>query len=109
MYIPVEAVAVVVNDIGDAAWPPAGGVTVCGRLIAMPVGALPNHEAANVTGALKLPREFTTTLVPALSPGIVDTVAADVRCVKSGMETIVGVTEAGTAIVPEIMTGISVE
>lgn len=99
----------VVNEIGEAAWPPAGGVTVCGRLIAMPVGALPTHEVEKVTGALKLPSEFTTTLVPPLSPGSVETVSEDGLIEKSGMGAAVGVTGASTAIVPEIMTGISVE
>ena len=65
------------NEIGEAAWPPAGGVTVCGMLIAMPVGALPSQEVEKVTGALKLPREFTTTLVPPPSPGIVETVSVE--------------------------------
>jgi len=57
----------------------------------MPVGALPTQEVEKVTGALKLPREFTTTLVPPLRPGIVNTVSADGCSEKS-----------------EIVTGISV-
>jgi hypothetical protein len=109
MYVPVDAVAVVVNEIGEAAWPPAGGATVCGMLTAIPVGALPTQEVENVTGALKLPREFTTTLVPPLRPGMVETVSVDGCSEKSVIGAAVGVTGARTAIEPEIMTGISVE
>ena len=75
----------------------------------MPVGALPTQEAENVTGALKLPREFTTTLVPPLSPGSIDTVSVDGYSEKPGVGAAVGVTGASTAMVSEIMTGISVE
>jgi len=75
----------------------------------MPVGALPTQDVENVTGALKLPTEFTTTLVPPLRPGIVDTVSVDGCTEKSGMGAAVGVTGARTAIEPEITTGISVE
>jgi len=75
----------------------------------MPVGALPTQDVEKVTGALKLPREFTTTLVPPLSPGIVDTVSEDGCNAKSGMGAAVGVTGASTAIEPEMTTGISVE
>lgn len=99
----------VVNEIGDAAWPPAGGVIVCGMLIATPVGALPTQEVEKVTGPLKLPREFTTTLVPPERPGMAETVSADGCNEKSGVGRAAGVTGAKTAIVPEIITGISVE
>jgi hypothetical protein len=58
---------------------------------------------------LKLPREFTTTLVPPLRPGIVDTVSVDGRTEKSWMGAAVGVTGAKTVGVLAIMTGISVE
>ena len=107
--MPVEAVAVVANEIGDAACPSAGGVTVCGMLTAMPVGALPTQEVEKVTGALKLPIEFTTTLVPPVRPGMVETASVDGWSAKSGIGTAVGVTGASTAKVPEIVTGISVE
>jgi hypothetical protein len=100
---------VVVNEIGEVAWPPESGVTVCGRLIATPVGALPTQETEKATGALKLPREFTTTLVPTLSPGSVETLYVDGCSEKSGVGAATGVTGASTPTVPEIMTGISVE
>jgi len=69
---------------------------------------LPTQEVEKVTGALKLPREFTTTLASPLMPGIVDTVSVDGCSEKSGMGTAVGVTGARTAIEPETITGISV-
>jgi hypothetical protein len=100
---------VVVNEIGEAAWPPESGVTVCGRLIATPVGAFPTQETEKVTGALKLPREFTTTLVPTLSPGSVETVYVDGCREKFGLGAATEATGVSTAIVPEIMTGTSVE
>jgi hypothetical protein len=53
--------------------------------------------------------ELTTTEVPPLSPGIVDTVSEVVVSEKSGIMAGAGVTGARTASVPEIMTGISVE
>ena len=42
--------------------------------MATPVGALPIQPTENVTEELNPSSEFTRTLVPALSPGIVDTV-----------------------------------
>jgi len=84
-------------------------MTVCGRLMAMPVGAFPTQEVEKVTGALNPPREFTKTLVPALSPGIVETVSEVGVTEKSGITAGAGATGARTASVPETMTGISVE
>jgi hypothetical protein len=104
MKVPVDASDVVVNPMGELASPPAGGVTDCGRLTAMPVGALPTQETENVTGELKPPREFTVTEVPPLSPGIVDTVSEDGLTEKS--ETTTG---ARTDGVPAIVTWIWVE
>jgi hypothetical protein len=77
MKVPVDAIEVVVNPIGELASPPAGGVTDCGRFTPIPVGALPTHETEKVTRALNPPCEFTITLVPPLSPGIVETVSED--------------------------------
>ena len=70
---------------------------------------MPTQEVEKVTGALKLPKESTTTLVPPLSPGIADTVSVDGRREKSVIGVPSGLTGARTAIEPEIMTGISVE
>ena len=53
----------------------------------MSVGALPTQEVEKVTGPLKLPSEFTTTLVPPLSPGIIDIVSVDGCSEKSFMGT----------------------
>jgi hypothetical protein len=55
MNVPVEANAVVVNSIGELASPPTGGVTDCGRMMAIPVGAFPTHDAEKVTGELNPP------------------------------------------------------
>jgi len=109
MKVPVDAVAVVVNSIGELASPPAGGVTVCGTLTLMPVGALPTQDTENVTGELKPPREFTTIEVPPLRPGMVETVSEDGATEKSGIIAGAGATGARTVNVPEIVTGISVE
>jgi hypothetical protein len=108
MKVPVDAIAVVVNSIGELASPPGGGVTVCGMLTLMPVGALPTHETEKLTGELKLPRELTVTEVPASSPGMVDTVSDVGVTEKSGIIAGEGVTGARTATVPSpsIMTGI---
>lgn len=101
---------VVMNWIGELASPPAGGVTDCGRLTAIPVGAFPTQETEKTTGELNPPSEFTTTLVPPLSPGITDTVSVDGLIEKSGTYTPAGgVTGARTAGVPAIITGIWVE
>jgi len=100
---------VVVNEIGELASPPTGGVTVCGMLTLMPLGALPTHETEKVTGPLNPPTESTTTLVPPLRPGIVDTVLADGRIENSWMGAAEGVTGARTAGMLPIITGISVE
>jgi len=107
--VPVDAIDVVVNSIGELASPPLGGVTDCGRLIATPVGALPTHEAEKVTGELNPPSELTTTLVPALRLGMVETESEDGVTEKSGIIAGAGATGARTVSVPEIVTGISVE
>ena len=79
-------------------------------MMAMPVGAFPTQEVEKVTGALNPPREFTTTPVPVLSPGIVETVSeVGVTEKPPGIIAGAGATGARTASVPEIMTGISVE
>ena len=70
----------------------------------MPVGALPTHEVEKVTGELKPPSEFTSTVVDVLSPWITATVPEDGLIAKSGMDT-----GAKTAGVPLIVTKISVE
>lgn len=66
--LPVDPVDVVVNPTTELATPPGGGVTDCGMVTLMPVGASPTHEVENVTGELKPPREFTSTLVDVLRP-----------------------------------------
>jgi len=66
--LPVDPVEVVVKPTDEVAKPLAGGVTVCGRVILMPVGALPTQEAEKVTGELKPPTELTTTSVDPLKP-----------------------------------------
>jgi len=109
MKAPVDAVALVVNSIGELASPPAGGVTVCGTLTLMPVGALPTQETEKVTGELNPLSELTTTLVPALRPGMVETVSEDGVTEKSGNIAGAGARGARTVSVPEIVTGISVE
>jgi len=111
MYVPVEASGVVVKLMGELASPPAGGVTVCGSVTAIPVGAFPTHEAEKITGELKLPREFTVTEVPPLSPGIVETVSEVGVTEKSGMNAGVAalITGARTVGWPAIATSISVE
>jgi hypothetical protein len=109
MNVPVEAMEVVVNWIGELASPPAGGVTVCGMLTLMPVGALPSQETEKVTGELNPPTEFTTTDVPPLTPETVDTVSEVGVTEKSGIIAGEGVTGARTASVPSIMTGIWVK
>ena len=106
--VPVDAIDVVVNPSGELASPPAGGVTDCGRLTPMPVGALPTQEAEKVMGELNPPREFTTTEVPPLSPEIVDTVSEDELTVKSGMAD-GATTGARTDGVPAIETKTWVE
>jgi len=106
MNVPVDANAVVVNSIGELASPPTGGVTDCGRMMPIPVGAFPTQEAEKVTGELNPPKEFTTTLLSPLSPGITDTVSADGLTAKSvgGVKT-----GASTAGVPAIVTRSCVE
>jgi len=108
MKVPVDAIDVVVNPIGELASPPAGGVTDCGRSTATPVGALPTQEAENVTVELNSPREFTTTEVPPLSPEIVDTVSDDGLTEKSRMADRV-TAGARTDGVPAIVTWTWVE
>ena len=66
--LPVEPVGVVVNPIAELPTPLGGGVTVCGIVIPIPVGALPIQEVEKDTGALKPPRELTSMLVPPLRP-----------------------------------------
>jgi len=110
MYVPVEASGVVVKLMGELASPPAGGVTVCGSVTAIPVGSFPTQEAEKITGELKLPREFTVTELPPFSPGIVETVSEVGATEKSGMYTGAnGVTGARTVGWPAIATSISVE
>ena len=101
MKVPVEANAVVVNSIGELASPRTGGVTDCGRMMPIPVGAFPTQEAEKVTGELNPPRLFTTILLSPLSPGITDTVSEDGLTAKSegGVNT-----GARTAGVPTIVT-----
>jgi len=71
---------------------------------------VPTHEVEKITGALNPPSEFTTTLVPPLSPGIVDTVDVSGRIEKSeGRIATAGATGANTVRVLPRMTGISVE
>jgi hypothetical protein len=106
MYVPVDAIAVVVNPIGELASPPAGGVTDCGMLTAMPVGALPIQDVEKVTGALKPSYEFTIMLIPTLSPGVVETVSEEELTTKSDA---VAVTGASTDGVPAIVVEIRVE
>lgn len=109
MKVPVDAIEVVVNSIGELASLPAGGVTVCGTMTPMPVGALPTQETENVTGELNPPSELTTTEVPPLSPRIVDTVSEVGVTEKSGIVAGAGVTGARTDGVASIVTTISVE
>jgi hypothetical protein len=66
--VPVEPVEVVVNPRVELAVPPGGGVTACGIVMPMPVGALPTHEVEKVTGELNPPTEFTSTVVDVLRP-----------------------------------------
>jgi hypothetical protein len=66
--LPVEPVEVVLNPTVELAAPAGGGVTVCGMLMLIPVGALPTQEVEKVTGELKPPIEFTITLVDVLRP-----------------------------------------
>jgi hypothetical protein len=68
MKLPVDPVEVVVNPTEELPTPPGGGVTVCGRLMLTPVGALPTQDAENMTGELKPPTELTTTSVDTLKP-----------------------------------------
>jgi len=103
-YVPVEAVEVVVNSIGELAAPLGGGVTVWGTATLMPVGALPTHEVEKLTGELKLPKELITTLVDELRPGVTETVPEVGAISKSGT-----LTGARTAGVPLIATAIWVE
>ena len=77
--------------------------------MATPVGALPTQEAEKVTGELNPRSELTTTVVPALSPRMVETVSEVGVTEKSGIISGAGATGARTANVPEIMTVISVE
>jgi len=108
-YVPVEAVDVVVNPMGELASPPEGGVTLGGRFIPIPDGALPTHAAENVIGALNPFIDCTATEVPPPSPGIVDTVSDVGVMLKSGPFTATaGVTGASTTGAPAITTGIVV-
>jgi len=102
MYVPAGVSAVVVNEMGELASPPVGGVTVSGTKTAMPVGALPTQDTANDTGALNSPSEFTMILVPLDNPGVVETVSAEGVIEKSSLFSIV------PGVFP-IMTGIWVE
>ena len=95
---------VVVNPSVELAVPPGGGVTDCGIVIPMPVGALPTHEAENVTGELNPPSELTSTVVEVLSPWMTATFPEDGERAKSGTDT-----GAKTAGVPDIVTTMSVE
>lgn len=66
--LPVDAIEVVMKPTDELPTPPGGGVTVCGSVMLMPVGALPTQEAEKVTGELKPPTELTTTSVDPLRP-----------------------------------------
>jgi len=101
MKVPVGANAVVVNSMGELASPPTGGVTDCGRMMPIPVGAFPTQEAEKVTGELNPPRLFTTMLLSPLSPGITETVSVDGLTEKSVGGVKMG---ARTAGVPMIVT-----
>ena len=107
--MPLDESAVVVKPIGELASPPAGGVTVGGSVIPMPVGAFPTHDAEKATGALNPLTEFTVTAVALFSPGVVETVS-DVGAIEKSPPFIgtAGVTGARTANVPAIATGIVV-
>jgi hypothetical protein len=106
MNVPVDANAVVVNSIGELASPPTGGVTDCGRMMPIPVGAFPTQEAEKVTGELNPPTLLTTMLLSPFSPGITDTVSVEGVTEKSvgGVKT-----GASTAGVPAIVTNTWVE
>ena len=65
---PVEPVGVVVKPTDELPAPPGGGVTVCGIVIPIPVGASPTQEAEKVTGELNPPTELTITSVDPLRP-----------------------------------------
>jgi hypothetical protein len=104
MKAPVEPVDVVVNPRVELAVPPGGGVTVCGTVMLIPVGALPTQDVENVTGELKSPSEFTSTVVEVLNPCITETDAEEEATAKSGIET-----GAKTAGVPDTVTPMSVE
>lgn len=103
MNVPVDATGVVVNPIGELASPPARGVTDGGMSTATPTGALPTQEVEKVTGESNPPSELTITLVPPLSPEIVDTVSDDELTTKSGTTMVTGArTDGVPAIVVEI-------
>jgi hypothetical protein len=68
LKLPVDPVEVVVNPIAELASPPGGGVTVCGILMVMPVGAAPTQEVEKLTGELNAPSELTIIVVPQLRP-----------------------------------------
>ena len=110
MYSPVDRPDKDVNVIAELAVPPAGGVTDCGVLAMMSVGALPIQETENVTGALNPWNEFTITVVPVLSPGLRDSVSVVGLIEKSGSgPTYAGVTGARTGGVLPITAEIWVE
>ena len=98
------------NAIGELVSPQAGGVTDCGKVMTMPLGALPTQATEKVTGELNPPREFTTRLVPTLDPGLADTVSVTELIEKSEVTTAgTGFTGARTGGVLAIMTEIWVE
>ena len=66
--LPVDPVGVVVKLTDELPAPPGGGVTVCGIVMPIPVGAFPTQEAEKVTGELKPPTESTITFVDPLRP-----------------------------------------
>ena len=85
--------------MGVLAVPPVGGVTACGMVTLIPVGALPTQETEKDTGELKPPIEFTSTLVEVLKPWITATVPEDGEIEKSDAAT-----GARTIGVPPIAT-----
>lgn len=66
--LPVEAVEVVVMAAGELPAPPGGGVIGDGKSNETPAGALPTHEAVNVTGELNPSSDVTIIVVDPLSP-----------------------------------------
>ena len=97
------------NPIGELASPPEGGVTLGGKFIPIPEGALPTQAAENVIGELNPFTDCAVTEVPPLSPGMVDTVSdVGVRLKSGPLTATTGVTGASTTGAPAITTGIVV-